>query len=146
MPKTAKPKTPGAVLQSYIEEYQINPFSLSKSLKVAYQSVVNIIKGKARITVPFALRLSAYFGNPPQFWLDIQASSEIEELSSDKKFLSVIKSIPKAQKAAGKVKKEQKVKTGKNKTGTLAEKRKKAAKVPGARMAKGKKAGRPPRK
>ncbi|MCL2180015.1 MAG: HigA family addiction module antitoxin [Treponema sp.] len=128
MPKS---QTPGAVLQSYIDEYQINPFSLSKSIKVAYQSVTNILKGKARITVHMALRLSQYFGNSPKYWLDIQSASEIDELSSDKKFTSIIKSIPKASKGA---------KPGKNKTTTLAEKRKKAAKVPGAKGARGSKA------
>jgi len=146
MPKTAKPQTPGAVLQSFIDDYQINPFSLSKSIKVAYQTVTNIIKGKARITVPMALRLGQFFGNSPKYWLDIQASAEIDELSDNKKFVAIIKSIPKAAKPTGKAKKEKTTKIGKNKTNTLAEKRKKAAKVPGAKKAKGKKAGRPKKK
>jgi len=138
MPKSKK--TPGEVLQSYIEEYQINAFSLSKSLKVAYQSVTNIIKGKARISVQMALRFSQFFGNSPEFWLDIQASSEIDELSENKKFISQIKSIPKAKKPTGKAKKAPKAQTGKTKTKTLAGKRKKAAKVPGAKKARGRKA------
>jgi len=135
MPKTKK--TPGEVLQSYIEEYQINAFLLSKSLKVAYQSVTNIIKGKARISVQMALRLGQFFGNSAKFWLDIQISSEIDELSSNKKFINEVKSIPKADKTAGKAKK---AKPGKTKTKTLAEKRKKAAKAPGAKKTRGRKA------
>ena len=146
MPKTANPKNPGTVLQSFIDEYQINAFSLSKSIKSPYQSLINILKGKARISVSMALRLAAYFGNSPKYWIDIQISSEIDELSADKKFLSVIKSIPKAVKQTGKVKKEIKAKPGKKKTGTLAEKRKKAGKVPGAKQARGRKAGRPTKK
>ncbi|MCL2271200.1 MAG: HigA family addiction module antitoxin [Treponema sp.] len=142
MPGKTKSQTPGAVLQSFIDEYQINAFSLSNSIKVAYQSVTNILKGKGRITVPIALRLGQYFGNSPKYWLDIQSSSEIDKLSSNKKFISDLKSIPKANKTAGKARKE----AGKKKTNTLAEKRKKAAKVPGAKKAKGKKAGRPAKK
>ena len=137
MPKTANPQTPGTVLQSFIDEYQINAFFLSKEIRVNYQTITNILKGKARITVKTALRLAAYFGNSPKYWIDVQVSSEIEELSADKKFLSIVKSIPKAQKGAY---------TGKKKTNTLAEKRKKAEKIPGARKAKGKKAGRPAKK
>ena len=142
MPKTEKTQTPGAVLKSFIEEYQINPCSLSKSIKVAYQSVTNIINGKARITVPMALRLGQYFGNSPKYWLDIQASSEIDALSSNKKFISDIKSIPQAKKPAGRVKIAAKAKPGKNKTGTLAEKRKSASRIPGAKQARGRKEGR----
>ena len=138
MPKTAKRQSPGEVLQAFIDDYQINPFSLSRSLKVNYQTVTHIINGKSRITVQMALRLARYFGNSPKYWLDVQASSEIDELSADKKFVSSVKSIPKAKKPTGKAKKEAKTKT--KKTDTLAEKRKKAAKTPGAKKARGKKA------
>jgi len=140
MPKT---QTPGTALQSFIDEYQINAFSLSKSIKVAYQSITNILKGKGRISVQIALRLAQYFGNSPKYWLDVQASSEIDDLCADKKFLKTMKSIPKANKPSGKIKKEANEKKGKKKTDTLAEKRKKAAKVPGAKKTKGRKAGRP---
>ena len=138
MPKAAKRQTtPGDVLQSFIDNYQINPFSLSKSLKVNYQTVTHILNGKSRITVQMALRLAQYFGNSPKYWLDVQASSEIDELSADKKFISSIKSIPKAEKPTGKAKKKTNDKTKKNKTLTLAEKRKRAAKIPGAKKARG---------
>lgn len=142
MPKKIKSQTPGEVLQVFIDKYQINAFSLSKSIKVAYQSVVNILKGKGRISVPIALRLGQYFGNPPKYWLDIQSSSEIEKLSSSKKFVSDLKSIQRADISAGKAGK----KTRKNKTNTLSGKRKKAAKIPGAKKTRGRKAGRPAKK
>ena len=143
MPKTTNSKNPGIVLQSFIDKYEINPFIVSKALDVAYQSVANIIKGKARITVSMALRLAAYFGNTPQFWLDIQNSSEIESYTSDSKFMSALKKIPKVAKPAVKEKKQ---KAGGKKLNTLAEKRKKAAKTPGAKKPKGKRAGRPAKK
>jgi len=139
MPKKAKSQTPGAVLQSFIEEYQINAFSLSKSISVAYQSVTNILKGKGRITVPMALRLGQFFGNSPKYWLDIQDSSEIDALCADKNFVKTVQNISKAQKPSDKPKKE--TKTGKKKANTLAEKRKKAEKKPGAKKARGRKAG-----
>ena len=104
MPKTNL-KTPAEVLQSYIDEYQINPFSLSKSIKMAYQSVANILKGKGKISANIAIRLGQYFGNSPQFWLDIQAQLEIAELSSDKKFTAILNKIPKAVKPKGKKRK-----------------------------------------
>jgi len=135
MPKKTKSQIPGAVLQSFIDEYQINAFSLSKSLNVTYQTITNILKEKGRITVPIALRLGKFFGNSPKYWLDIQSSAEIEKLTSNKKFISAVNSIPKAVKTKVKTKKE----AVKRKNNTLSEKRKKAAKIPGAKKAKGKK-------
>ncbi|MCL2276842.1 MAG: HigA family addiction module antitoxin [Treponema sp.] len=141
MARSSQTKNPGEVLQSFIDEYQTNAFALSKSIKVAYQSVTNILNGKGRISVHIALRLGQYFGNTPKYWLDVQASYEIDELSADKKFVNSIKSIPKAVKPSGKVKKEIK-----NKGDTLAEKRKNAAKLPGAKQARGKKPGKSKKK
>ena len=146
MPRTAKPQTPGAILQSFIDEYQINAFLLSKEILVNYQTVTNILKGKARITVKTALRLAAYFGNSPKYWIDIQVSSEIDELSADKKFLSVIKSISKVSKPTGKPKTETKAKLSKKEPKKSANKRAKAVKTSGAKKPKGKKAGRPAKK
>ena len=142
MPRTAKSQTTGEVLQSFIDKYQINAFSLSKSLNVAYQTVTFVLKGKSGISPKMALRLSAYFGNPVKYWLDIQTSADLAELSADKKFQSSIKKITKALKPTGKVKKDKTAKIGKGKTKTLAEKRKKAAKIPGAKNARGRKVKR----
>jgi addiction module HigA family antidote len=129
MPKTEK--TPGSALQSFLDEYQITAFFLSKEISLSYQTVLNILKGKAKISVPTALRLGKYFGNSPQYWMDIQVSSEINQLSANKKFSSILSKIPKAQKAkAGK-----KAKT--TKSSAISEKRKKAANVPGAKQARG---------
>jgi addiction module HigA family antidote len=130
MPKTEK--TPASVLQALIDEYQINAFSLSKSIHFDYKTLLNILKGKGKITVPTALRLGKYFGQSPSYWIDIQSAAEINELANDKKFTSIINSIPKVQKQSAK----ETTASRRGKTKTLAEKRKKAAKVPGARGAK----------
>ena len=95
MPK--KTKIPGEVLRSFIDEYQINPFFLSKEIQLNYQTIMNILKGKAKINVPTAIRLGKYFGNSPKYWLDVQLSYEFNKLSANKKFLSAVKKIPKAK-------------------------------------------------
>jgi len=133
MPKTEK--TPSTVLQSLIAEYQINPFSLSKSAHLDYQTVCKILKGKGRVTVPTAIKLGKFFGQTPAYWLEIQSTYEINELSKNKKFVSLVKSISKAQKPSANAKNTSK----RNKANTIAEKRIKAAKVPGTRAAKRKK-------
>jgi addiction module HigA family antidote len=131
--------TPGAVLQSFIDKYQINPFLLSKEIKLNYKTVLDIIKGKAKITVPTALKLGKYFDNSPHYWLDLQLASEINKLSADKKFLSTIKNIQKVEtpKTALRGKPAKRDKPARQKSNTLSEKRKKAAKVPGAKKTAG---------
>ena len=134
-----KIKTPGEVLSSLIEEYQLNALSFSKEINTNYQTIQNIIKGTGRITVQTALKLGKYFGQPPAYWVDIQLNADIIELSQDKKFMKSLNNISKAQKPkAGKAAAKPKS-TGKTaKRNALSEKRKVAAKTPGTRSAKGK--------
>jgi len=144
MPKTVK--TPASVLKSFIDKYQINPFSLSKSIHLNYQTILRILKGDGKITVPTALRLGKFFGVSPAYWIDIQFASEINELAKSKKFISMIQSIPKAQMPAEQTKTTPKTKTVRRKTKKLSEKRGKAAKTPGAKPAGKKRRGRPRKK
>jgi len=122
-------KTPGAVLQSFIDKYRINSFSLSKSVRINYKTIQDILKNKAKISVSIALRLGKFFGNTPHFWLDKQLTSEFNKLTADKKFQSILKKIPRAEKQ----KSVAKDKPIKRKLNTLREKRKQAAKIPGAK-------------
>jgi addiction module HigA family antidote len=129
------PKTPSSVLISQMKEYQLNAFSLSKAINLSNSAVLYILKGKGKITVPTALRLSKLFGQTPAYWLDLQREADLFEAAKDKELLEIVKGISKAKKP--KVVQETKtpVKTsGKKKS--LADKRKAAAKVPGARPAK----------
>ena len=135
-----KAKTPSEALTQLIEEYQINAFSLSKAIKINYQTVLNIINGSNRITLQTAMKLGKYFGKPPEYWIDIQTKADIVEISSDKKFIKSLNAVSKAPKPKAKAKPaavgKQKTTKKTTKQNTLAEKRKKAAKVPGARSAK----------
>ena len=133
MSKTAK--TSASVLQSLVEEYQLNAFSLSKIIHLDYQTVRNILSGKGKITVPTALRLGKFFGQSPSYWLDLQNELEINKLSQDNKFSSMLQSIPKAKKPTSKTKTAEKAVSAKGKAKTLSEKRKKAAKTPGPKPA-----------
>ncbi|MCL2277139.1 MAG: HigA family addiction module antitoxin [Treponema sp.] len=140
MPKSSNAQAPGEVLQSYIDSYQTNAFALSKSIKVAYQSVTNILKGKGRISVNIAMRLGKFFGNAVEYWLDVQSSYEIAVLFSDAKFSKVYKSIPKAVKPKGKPAAENKA-AGKSAAKTTG-KKKKAVKGKTFKKTKTRKAGK----
>ena len=55
----------------------ISAYKLAKDIKISATRVSEILKGKRRITVDTALRLSKYFGNSVEFWVGIQADYEI---------------------------------------------------------------------
>ena len=70
---------PGTILQEeFMEPFGITAYKLSKELKVQQTAVSQIIKGSRRITVDMALRLSRYFGNSAQFWLNLQNYYDLE--------------------------------------------------------------------
>jgi addiction module HigA family antidote len=83
-----------------MEEYQLNPFSLSKEIQLSHSAVRLLVIGKAKITVPTALRLAKFFGQTPAYWLDLQREADLSEASKDKELQDVLGSIPKAKKTA----------------------------------------------
>ena len=130
-------QTPAAVLNSLIEKYQLNPFLLSKAISLNYSTVHQILKGKAKITVPTALRFAKFFGQPSTFWLDLQRGEDLNEAAKDKKLSSILKGISKVKKPSGKMP-ASKPKAKSAKKNALSAKRKRAAKVPGAKSVRGK--------
>jgi len=127
-------QTPANVLQSLMDEYQLNPFSLSKAIHLSNSAARLLVIGKSKISIPTALRLAKLFDKTPAFWLDLQREADLVEASKDKKLQDILKTISKAKKPAA-AKEDTARKPLKKQT--LSDKRKKAAKVPGARAAKG---------
>jgi addiction module HigA family antidote len=129
MPKSAQ--TPASVLIALMEEYQLNAFSLSKEINLNQSSVRQLVTGKSKVKVPTALRLAKYFGQTPDYWLDLQRETDFKDAQNDKKLMAIVKGISKAKKPTAKPKAQSKT----AKKTTLSDKRKKAAKVPGAKPA-----------
>jgi len=64
---------PGEVLSTeFLEPLNITPYRLSKDIGVAQTRISEILAEKRSITADTALRLSRYFGNSAQFWLNLQ--------------------------------------------------------------------------
>lgn len=71
---------PGKVLQEeFLVPMSISAYRLSKELHIPQTRISQIIKANRRITADTALRLSAFFGTSPQFWLGLQDDYDIEE-------------------------------------------------------------------
>ncbi|MBS3773988.1 MAG: HigA family addiction module antidote protein [Bacteroidales bacterium] len=73
---------PGEVLvEEFLKPMDISAYRLSKEIGIPQTRISQIIKGKRRITADTALRLSAFFGNTPKFWLGLQDDYDLEEES-----------------------------------------------------------------
>jgi antitoxin HigA-1 len=71
---------PGEILQlEFLEPLNITPYRLSKDIGVAQTRISEILAFKRSITADTALRLSRYFGNSAQFWLNLQAQYDIRQ-------------------------------------------------------------------
>lgn len=75
---------PGEILKlDFLEPLDITPYRLSKDLGVAQTRISEILAGKRSITADTALRLSRYFGNSAQFWLNLQAHYDLRQAQED---------------------------------------------------------------
>ena len=91
-------KVPGAVLQTFMDDYQLNPGKLGAGIKVNQTSIRNIVSNKAKISVPLALRLAKFFGNTAREWIDLQIDYELADAGKDADLQKEIKEISKAKK------------------------------------------------
>ena len=72
------PIHPGELLRDELEEIGVSLNELARALRVPMNRISAIVNGKRSITADTAMRLARYFGTAPQYWLNIQASYDLE--------------------------------------------------------------------
>jgi addiction module HigA family antidote len=78
VPKHRPPSHPGYILlKEFLEPMGISQQQLADKLHVPYQRINEIINHSSGITPSTALRLSKFFGNSSQFWLNLQQNWEL---------------------------------------------------------------------
>jgi len=89
---------PGEILRlEFLEPLDITAYRLSKDLGVAQTRISEILSEKRSITADTALRLSRYFGNSAQFWLNLQTQYDLRQ--AQEKNSEIYNHIPVAQLA-----------------------------------------------
>jgi antitoxin HigA-1 len=89
---------PGEILRlEFLEPLAITPYRLSKDIGVAQTRISEILSEKRSITADTAIRLSRYFGNSPQFWLNLQTLYDLRQAQEENK--EIYSHIPVAQLA-----------------------------------------------
>jgi addiction module HigA family antidote len=71
------PIHPGRILRRELRARNLSANALARALRVPSGRIVDILNGKRAISAETALRLGRYFGNAPQFWVNLQAQYEL---------------------------------------------------------------------
>jgi len=73
------PIHPGEILrEEFLVPLGMSAHQLALALRVPATRINDIVNERRGITADTALRLSRYFGTTPKFWLNLQASYELE--------------------------------------------------------------------
>lgn len=75
---------PGLVLGEELAERTLSAAALAMRLRVAPRRIQEIVAGKRGITAETALRPGRYFGNEPEFWLNLQTAYDLAVLRREK--------------------------------------------------------------
>jgi len=83
---------PGEILlEEFLKPLGITAYRLAKEIGVPATRISEILKAKRGITVDTALRFSRFFGNTPEFWINLQTEFDLrEEKQSKEKELALI--------------------------------------------------------
>src|ERR1700751_5025354 len=73
------PVTPGEMLkEEFLTEYGLSQSRLAKAIGISPNRIAEIVHNRRRISADTALRLSLYFGNSPEFWMNLQAHYDLK--------------------------------------------------------------------
>lgn len=73
-----RPIHPGEILrEEFLVPLGMSAHALSQAIHVPATRVNDIVNGKRGITADTALRLARYFGNSPEFWLNLQGAHDL---------------------------------------------------------------------
>ena len=84
---------PGEILrEEFLTPLGMTANELSLALRVPATRINDIVNEKRGITADTALRLSRYFGTTSRFWMNMQASYELE-VAEDQKGQAVMREV-----------------------------------------------------
>jgi addiction module HigA family antidote len=126
-------KTPGIVLKDLLKKHGLNCNRLAKAINMSNAMVRLLVLDKSPVSLSAAFRLAKFFKTKPEFWIDLQMKLDLEKAANDKALAKELSNIPDVSNYSF-VRKPHASQKGKGrKKATLADKRKAARKIPGAR-------------
>ena len=64
--------------EEFLVEYGLSQNQLAKAIGISPNRIAEIIHNRRRITADTAIRLSLYFGNSPEFWINLQTRYDLK--------------------------------------------------------------------
>jgi addiction module HigA family antidote len=78
------PVHPGRLLRRELRARELSTNRLALDLGVPSGRITDILNERRSITADTAIRLGRYFGNRPQFWLDLQSQYDLALVERDR--------------------------------------------------------------
>jgi addiction module HigA family antidote len=73
------PVTPGEMLkEEFLAAYDLSQNQLARAIGISPNRIAEIVNNRRRITADTALRLSLYFGNSAEFWMNLQSHYDLK--------------------------------------------------------------------
>ena len=73
------PVAPGEMLrEEFLAECGLSQNQLAKAIGISPNRIAEIVNNRRRITADTALRLGLYFGNSPEFWMNLQSHYDLK--------------------------------------------------------------------
>lgn len=72
-----EPSHPGAIIRDMLDHERVSATAAAKRIGVTPPTLNNIMRARASISADMALRLSAFCGNSPEFWLRLQEQFDL---------------------------------------------------------------------
>ena len=82
--RKVRPIHPGEMLrEDFLAEYGLTVSSLAAKLGVSRQTVNELLRERRAVSPEMALRLSRFFGNSPEFWLNAQRAVDLWDAAQE---------------------------------------------------------------
>lgn len=78
------------MLEEFLKPSEITQSDFAKHIGVTAARLSEIVKGKRRVTVDTAQRLSMALGTTPEYWLDLQRDYDLATTPKPKKIRSLL--------------------------------------------------------
>jgi addiction module HigA family antidote len=75
---------PGQILLAeFLEPLRLTQADLARALRIPVNRVNELVRGKRGVTPESALLLSEYFGNSPEFWMNLQTAHDLSRVRQE---------------------------------------------------------------
>ena len=91
---------PGDIIRhDFLEPWGMTPYRLAKGLGITPSAAAELVNGKRNVTAVTALRLAAFLGCSPRFWMGLQAAYDLEEVERNPALAAKIAGLTRYQPA-----------------------------------------------